>query len=384
MRIMTIHGAKGLEYPIVALANLGARNQNDAQPVPREQEHFLHFRVGAGSAGRHGHFKTPGYDDAWEQEKHIRRSRAAAPALRRRHPRPRAPDHPRASPASLSANGPARPRSCTTSRSTTAARQAGRARRARRCPTSRTLEPSPVTEAEIDGRRRRARGNGSTELEAAQARTRARPREIEIASSRERAARPARRRGRDLRRGARDRPGAADPDRRRRPHGDGARHPPATRTTSSRSPTTSARRARSPSDTGRRDLDVPRLPRLAERQARARARELVARGAVHGQPRRATANPPERAPLTNGRVDLVYRDGDELVVVDYKTDKDVHRRTPPSSTPSSTTAARARCTRKGLATATGLPVREVVFVYCKAGAEVRLREGDGEESSRRS
>ncbi len=31
----------------------------------------------------------------------------------------------------------------------------------------------------------------------------------------------------------------------------------------------------------------------------------------------------ERAPLTNGRVDLVFRDGDELIVVDYKTDKDV-------------------------------------------------------------
>ena len=69
VRIMTIHGAKGLEYPIVALANLGARNQNHAQPVPREHERFLHFRVGAGSAGRHGHFKTPGYDEAWEQEK---------------------------------------------------------------------------------------------------------------------------------------------------------------------------------------------------------------------------------------------------------------------------------------------------------------------------
>src|SRR5204863_213438 len=69
VRIMTIHGAKGLEYPIVALANLGERNKNDAQPVPREQENFLHFRIGAKSAGRHGHFRTPGYDDAWEQEK---------------------------------------------------------------------------------------------------------------------------------------------------------------------------------------------------------------------------------------------------------------------------------------------------------------------------
>ncbi len=69
VRIMTVHGAKGLEYPIVALANLAASNAKHAQPVAREHERFLHFRVGAGSAGRHGHFKTPGYDQAWEQEK---------------------------------------------------------------------------------------------------------------------------------------------------------------------------------------------------------------------------------------------------------------------------------------------------------------------------
>ena len=36
---------------------------------------------------------------------------------------------------------------------------------------------------------------------------------------------------------------------------------------------------------------------------------------------------PDRAPLANGRVDLVYRDGDELLVVDYKTDKDVTEET---------------------------------------------------------
>ena len=78
VRIMTIHGAKGLEYPIVALANLGADNRKSAQPVPREGEHFLHFRVGAGSLGRHGHFKTPGYDDAWEQEKRTSRPNGCA------------------------------------------------------------------------------------------------------------------------------------------------------------------------------------------------------------------------------------------------------------------------------------------------------------------
>ena len=41
----------------------------------------------------------------------------------------------------------------------------------------------------------------------------------------------------------------------------------------------------------------------------------------------ANGDLPERAQLTNGRVDLVYRDGDELVVVDYKTDKDVQKDT---------------------------------------------------------
>ncbi len=35
----------------------------------------------------------------------------------------------------------------------------------------------------------------------------------------------------------------------------------------------------------------------------------------------------ERGRLTNGRVDMVFRDGDELVVVDYKTDKDVTEET---------------------------------------------------------
>ena len=39
VRIMTTHGAKGLEYPIVALANLGSqRPASTREPVPREQE----------------------------------------------------------------------------------------------------------------------------------------------------------------------------------------------------------------------------------------------------------------------------------------------------------------------------------------------------------
>ena len=49
VRIMTMHGAKGLEYPIVALANLSSGGSTQRSAVPREDEHFLHFRVGAGT-----------------------------------------------------------------------------------------------------------------------------------------------------------------------------------------------------------------------------------------------------------------------------------------------------------------------------------------------
>src|SRR6185437_15852189 len=57
VRIMTMHGAKGLEYPIVALANIGGQEHNQSSPVADERERRLHFRVGAKSGGRH-HFAT--------------------------------------------------------------------------------------------------------------------------------------------------------------------------------------------------------------------------------------------------------------------------------------------------------------------------------------
>lgn len=82
----------------------------------------------------------------------------------------------------------------------------------------------------------------------------------------------------------------------------------------------------------------------------------------------------ERAPLTNGRVDLVFRDGDELVVVDYKTDKGLTKDTAEQYAQAHH-GGQSEVYAHGLATATGLKVREVVFVYCKAGAEVRLRAG---------
>jgi ATP-dependent exoDNAse (exonuclease V) beta subunit len=82
----------------------------------------------------------------------------------------------------------------------------------------------------------------------------------------------------------------------------------------------------------------------------------------------------ERGRLTNGRVDLVFRDGDVLVVVDYKTDKDVTEETAKQYALEHH-GGQSEVYAKGLTTATGLTVREVAFVYCKAGAEVRLRDG---------
>jgi ATP-dependent exoDNAse (exonuclease V) beta subunit len=68
VRIMTMHGAKGLEYPIVALANLGTEWSAKRTAVPSEHESFLHFQVGAKSPGRSGHFATPGYEEVWKAE----------------------------------------------------------------------------------------------------------------------------------------------------------------------------------------------------------------------------------------------------------------------------------------------------------------------------
>jgi ATP-dependent helicase/nuclease subunit A len=65
VRIMTIHASKGLEFPIVALANLGTRPRNDVEPVPDRRAHRLHVRI----KNRDDEFKTPGFDEAWEHEK---------------------------------------------------------------------------------------------------------------------------------------------------------------------------------------------------------------------------------------------------------------------------------------------------------------------------
>src|SRR5262249_55119511 len=71
VRIMTMHGAKGLEYPIVAIANLGSQSSTQSSPVAREHEHRLHFYVGAKTSPGRYSFQTPGYEEVWEEEKEL-------------------------------------------------------------------------------------------------------------------------------------------------------------------------------------------------------------------------------------------------------------------------------------------------------------------------
>ena len=63
VQVMTIHAAKGLEFPIVALANLHTRPRAEVEPVPDRRARRLHVRILAGE------FKTPGFTAAWEGAK---------------------------------------------------------------------------------------------------------------------------------------------------------------------------------------------------------------------------------------------------------------------------------------------------------------------------
>jgi ATP-dependent helicase/nuclease subunit A len=82
--------------------------------------------------------------------------------------------------------------------------------------------------------------------------------------------------------------------------------------------------------------------------------------------------------LVNGRVDLVYEDHGELVVVDYKTDKDVTKETAKKHALDHH-SGQAEAYLDALAAATGLAVREVVLIYCRAGAQVHIHRADGGE-----
>jgi ATP-dependent helicase/nuclease subunit A len=368
VRIMTVHGAKGLEYPIVALANLGASNRNQAQPVPREHERFLHFRVGAGSSGRHGHFKTPGFDDAWEQEKHqveAERLRVLYVAATRAREYLIVP----CVAGVVSATGLLGALAQNLPRDETLVHRVKLADLD--LPPAEETEPVPVTDEDI------ASGVAERDTWLAELkqlkRVAAEPRKIEIASSRERPRGPLAAEVATF--DAALVIGEGPPI----PIGD-AVHMVMERVTLSdpldleQIADDVCKEGAIANDTAdvismcRACLDAPSVRRAVQLGRWWREVPFMIKHAHGGEPA-------QRAPLTNGRVDLVFRDGDELVVVDYKTDREVTRETAEQHARKHH-AGQSEVYAQGLSTATGLKVREVAFVYCKAGAEVRFREGE--------
>jgi ATP-dependent exoDNAse (exonuclease V) beta subunit len=365
VRIMTMHGAKGLEYPIVALANLGTAPRASKTPVPREDESFLHFRVGAGTTGRSGHFPTPGYEEIWKQEQ----AQIQAERLRLLYvAATRARDH-LLIPCivgKLQANHllatlvHALPGEDALVRIVHADDLIA--------PQVEAMKGADPTENEIEAgiAERAAWIERSRELK----RRASRERDIEIASSRERAQGPLAAEVATFESALVL--GQGPPI----PLGD-AVHMVMERI---------ALPGAANLDAVAEDvcLEGDLADDLDDVVAMCRAclkAPFVQRALAGGHfwrevpfvlSRNGDGDPGSR-PLVSGRVDMVYRDRDELVVIDYKTDKDVTRDTAERYAVEHH-AGQAEVYTQALSAATGIQVREVVFVYCKAGAEVRLRE----------
>jgi len=62
--VTTIHGSKGLEFPVVVLANIGTARKNRSEPIPDRDRGLLHVRIKNGD----DEFTTPEWDTHAEHE----------------------------------------------------------------------------------------------------------------------------------------------------------------------------------------------------------------------------------------------------------------------------------------------------------------------------
>ena len=365
VRIMTIHGAKGLEYPIVALANIGGKRRSDKPPVADEERRVLHFRVGASTSPGRYEFATPDFDQVLKGEKELadaERLRLLYVACTRARDflfvpcivgkdgiqgllealRPALPDDPRL----------------------VEVRDA------------QTIETPAVEESRSKKPAKAAVGEMVKEREVwARDREQLRvtaghERQIERATSRERALGPLAAEVSTFDAGLMLEEGPPIPV------GD-AVHMVMERITLP---------------------DAEDLEEIAEDvclegdildsldEVAGMCRNCLASASVRAAldadrcwrevpfvvARPDGDKPAEGAPLATGRVDLVYEDSGELVIVDYKTDQGVTGESAADHT-SRRHGGQAEVYTDALATATGLPVREVVFVYARTGTEVRIR-----------
>jgi ATP-dependent helicase/nuclease subunit A len=364
VRIMTMHGAKGLEYPIVALANLGTRPQLTCAPVAAERDSFLHFQVGTEKG--HGHFATPGYEAVWAGE----RAHFEAERLRLLYvAATRARDHlvipcvggRLGAEHLLEQITGALPIDDDDLVRTIALADLD-------VPVADALSTDAVTGQRVDGAVT-ARAQWELDTESIK-RTAAAERPIETASSRERARGPLAAEVESF--GATLLVGDGPP----LPIGD------AVHMVMERITIATGEDLRTVADDVCLEgaiieevddvvamceacLQAPSLRRALAADRLWREVPFVLGDAEPGSDRDA-------GPLVNGRVDLVYRDADELVVIDYKTDSGV---TPEDAAAHTLNrhGGQADAYRRALSAATGIPVREVVFVYCRTGVEVRVR-----------
>jgi ATP-dependent exoDNAse (exonuclease V) beta subunit len=83
--LITIHASKGLEYPIVMLANVGGRHKHStpSKLVDRNKRQ-LQARIGSEERGE---FKTAGFDARLEEAKGAEEAEKVTTAVRRHDPR---------------------------------------------------------------------------------------------------------------------------------------------------------------------------------------------------------------------------------------------------------------------------------------------------------